>query len=291
MVQSRFGGALGPISRLFSGGTVAGLSDASLLGRFVSDRDEDAFAALVTRHGPLVWGVCRDVLRDPADVEDAFQATFLILVRRARSLWVDDSLGGWLYRVAHRVAVRANIEGRRRCAREHSGANLDAVAEPNGANGQRAELHEAIAAARTISPGGGALRAGGDDPGRSRAGLRAVRRRCGGGWPQRERLRVRLAEHGNVGALLAGARASNAGAAPFEWGQRIPTAAAKVLAREVSAIMMHTLYLKLAALVLAMGLATAATATYLFTPGPTDEPAGAASAARRLGASDVRRPR
>jgi RNA polymerase sigma factor (sigma-70 family) len=95
----------------------AELADADLLRRFVERRDEAAFAALVGRHGPLVLGVCRRVLANRADVEDAFQATFLVLVRKARSIVKQRSVGSWLYGVAYRVAARARGEQvrRRRC--------------------------------------------------------------------------------------------------------------------------------------------------------------------------------
>src|SRR5579883_2837455 len=98
MVSRRLGPALLGIRRLWSAGTVSGLSDARLLEQFIADGDELAFDALMTRHGPLVWSVCRSILNDPHDVEDAFQASFLILVRKAPSLRVGDSLCGWLYR-------------------------------------------------------------------------------------------------------------------------------------------------------------------------------------------------
>ena len=77
---------LDPIERLFGAGTLAGLSEGQLLERFAADRDELAFAGLVERLGPMVAGVCRRRLSDPRDVEDAFQATFLVLVRRAGSI-------------------------------------------------------------------------------------------------------------------------------------------------------------------------------------------------------------
>jgi polysaccharide biosynthesis/export protein len=73
---------------LFGAGTAAGLTDAQLLKQFAANRDpgaQAAFAALVARHGPMVWRVCGTTLRDLADIEDAFQATFLVLARRARS--------------------------------------------------------------------------------------------------------------------------------------------------------------------------------------------------------------
>src|SRR5262249_52967043 len=93
----------------------AAASDAELLERFVVVRDEAAFAALVRRYGGLVLAACRRVLAEPADVEDAFQATFLVLVRKAPSIRRHQAVGGWLYRVAHRTAlqVRADVERRR----------------------------------------------------------------------------------------------------------------------------------------------------------------------------------
>src|SRR5262249_32981962 len=79
---------------------------------------EAAFAALVARHGPMVLGVCRRVLRDERDVEDAFQATFLVLVRRAGAIRDGDRVGRWLHGVAHRVAMRARAHSARRFVHE-----------------------------------------------------------------------------------------------------------------------------------------------------------------------------
>ncbi len=82
-------------------------SDAHLLERFARERDEAAFTSLMRRHGPLVWGVCRRVLAQEQAAEDAFQATFLVLVRKARSVSKRASVRSWLYGVALRVALRA----------------------------------------------------------------------------------------------------------------------------------------------------------------------------------------
>jgi RNA polymerase sigma factor (sigma-70 family) len=93
-------------------------ADGQLLARFVGAGDEAAFAALVRRHGPMVLGVCRRLLRHTQDAEDAFQATFLLLARKAASLADGDSVGAWLYGVAYRTALEARAVNVRRRARE-----------------------------------------------------------------------------------------------------------------------------------------------------------------------------
>jgi RNA polymerase sigma factor (sigma-70 family) len=101
---------LGPIDRLFRTGSATGLSDEQLLERFATRHDEAAeaaFAALVDRHGPMVLSICRRWLHDPNDAHDAFQATFLVLVRKAGGLRKRDSLAQWLYGVATRVSAHA----------------------------------------------------------------------------------------------------------------------------------------------------------------------------------------
>src|SRR5579884_3050034 len=96
---------LGQLHRLVAGR--AAPPDRDLLQRYLERRDESAFAALVERHGPLVLGVCRSVLRNGHDAEDAFQATFLVLARKAASIRRRDSLGSFLHGVAYHVARRA----------------------------------------------------------------------------------------------------------------------------------------------------------------------------------------
>jgi len=93
-------------------------TDRQLLDRFVRARDEAAFAAIVQRHGPMVLAVCRRVLTNPEDADDAFQATFLVLVHKADALLDPDLLAGWLYGVAYRTAQNARAEAARRSQHE-----------------------------------------------------------------------------------------------------------------------------------------------------------------------------
>jgi len=117
------------LRRLFDGGAVAGLGEAQLLDH-VARRDalaESAFEAILTRHGPVVLACCRRVLGDSALAEDAFQATFLVLFRRAGSIRVDESLAPWLLHVARRAALKAREGEDHRRARERSAARPEAV--------------------------------------------------------------------------------------------------------------------------------------------------------------------
>jgi RNA polymerase sigma factor (sigma-70 family) len=98
-----------------------GLSDAQLLDRWLTLRDEAAFEVLLWRHGPMILGVCRRVLGNHADVEDAFQAAFLLLVRKAGTIRQGVSVGAWLYRVAYRVALRARERSACRAAQQDAG--------------------------------------------------------------------------------------------------------------------------------------------------------------------------
>src|SRR5271166_1827698 len=132
------------IESVFEGRSVAGLSDRQLLERFNEagrgPAGEAAFAALVGRHGPMVLGVCRQLLGDVQHAEDAFQAVFLVLAQKARSIRDPDLLGNWLYGVAIRTA---------RCAR-HQIARRRKWEERETMNGPGAGLR--VAAEATVPP-------------------------------------------------------------------------------------------------------------------------------------------
>ncbi|MDR3636013.1 MAG: sigma-70 family RNA polymerase sigma factor [Isosphaeraceae bacterium] len=300
MASARSGATVRWIHLLFSGKSVVGQSDPVLLRRFVANRDEEAFTALVVRHGPMVCTVCRAVLRDSHAVEDAFQATFLILVRRAGSLRVDESLGGWLYRVAYHVALRASRETTRRRMREQGGADLAAFPKPAPDDRLAAELHDAIArlperyrralvlcdlegmpqleAARVLH-----------------CGEATLRRRLAGA---RERLRNRLAARGVPPALLSHLSATSHGTLPAGWAATTArvalalapaTAAAMRLAASSARASLRATSAKV--LLLIVGIFSAAGATYALTraddskPGatvPTPRPNAAAKTEPKL---------
>jgi RNA polymerase sigma factor (sigma-70 family) len=109
----------------------AGLTDAQLLTSFVERRDEDAFAALVRRHGPMVWGVCRRLL-DHHDAQDGFQATFLVLVGKAASVVPREAVANWLYGVARQVALEARRRAARRRVRERQVPDMPEPAVSDG---------------------------------------------------------------------------------------------------------------------------------------------------------------
>ena len=142
------GAALRQLNRLFADGVVAGLSDAQLLERFLGQGDATAFEALVGRHGPMVLSVCRGILRDPHDAEDAFQATFLVLVTKGGTIRGRDALAGWLHQVAHRVAIQANASAARRRALERRVGEMavaNSTNEPEPSDDWLTALHEELA--------------------------------------------------------------------------------------------------------------------------------------------------
>jgi RNA polymerase sigma factor (sigma-70 family) len=135
MAATQTGIVVRHIRELVSADARVNLPDTELLGRFTAARDEAAFAALVRRHGGLVLGVCRRVLGNHADAEDAFQATFLVLARKAASIARQAALPSWLYQVAYRVAVKAKAQAATRqkheCRAEERTA-ADPLAEITG---------------------------------------------------------------------------------------------------------------------------------------------------------------
>src|SRR3954453_11316694 len=106
MAQRQNSPVLRYLHKLFEREELTSLTDRQLLQRFAVYRCEASFTALVRRHGPMVFGVCSRVLRNAADAEDAVQATFLVLARKARGFGWEDSIGNWLYGVALRVALK-----------------------------------------------------------------------------------------------------------------------------------------------------------------------------------------
>src|SRR5262245_3462035 len=107
----------------------AGLTDGQLLTDYLNRRDEAALATLVRRHGPMVWGVCRRVLRNYHDAEDAFQATFLVLARKAASVVPRELVANWLYGVANQTARKARATTAKRRARERQVMQMPEAAE------------------------------------------------------------------------------------------------------------------------------------------------------------------
>ncbi len=135
MAVNNSGNAHLHLRTLFNVGAMGASSDGQLLERFVTGRGELrelAFAALVERHGPFVLRVCRSVLRDEGAADDAFQATFLALARKAGSLWARDSLAPWLHQAAYRAAVHDRSVSIRRRSHERAAAVLrtESVASP-----------------------------------------------------------------------------------------------------------------------------------------------------------------
>jgi len=142
MTRGRWGfsALLRHLQTLYGVGTLIGLSDRQLLERFHESNDEGdragaelALSTLVERHAAMVWGVCRSLVRDANDAEDAFQATFLILVRKADSLRIRETIGPWLHVVAYRAALSTRSAAARHRAVERAAAGLreEAIGQPD----------------------------------------------------------------------------------------------------------------------------------------------------------------
>jgi RNA polymerase sigma factor (sigma-70 family) len=118
------------LRRTLCAGARDGVPDEELLGQFVAQRDEAAFAALLRRHGPLVWGVCQRLLAHRQDAEDAFQTTFLVLARKAAAVGRRQLLANWLFGVARRAALNVRAGRSRRARQEQSRSDLPDVPAP-----------------------------------------------------------------------------------------------------------------------------------------------------------------
>jgi RNA polymerase sigma factor (sigma-70 family) len=116
--------AIEQLRRVLRVGDPAEESDCTLLGRFLDERDESAFEIMMRRHGPMVWAVCRRILRHPQDAEDAFQASFLVFVRKAATVRPRAMLGNWLHGVARQTAIRLRSLSAKRTGREKQVASM-----------------------------------------------------------------------------------------------------------------------------------------------------------------------
>jgi RNA polymerase sigma-70 factor (ECF subfamily) len=132
MATSRWDAVVQPASRVAPAQDPGRMTDGHLLQCFLARGDEAAFAELVRRHGPMVFGVCRRVLAHAQDAEDAFQATFLVLARRAASVAPRELVGNWLYGVAYRTALKAKAAALRRRGRERQVREMPEPAAPEG---------------------------------------------------------------------------------------------------------------------------------------------------------------
>jgi RNA polymerase sigma factor (sigma-70 family) len=126
MANGQLRGAIGQLRRLCGGRLGSTLTDAQLLEAFLGRRDQASFEVLVWRHGSMVLNLCQRILRDSHEAEDAFQAAFLILARKARSIGKGEALASWLYKVAYRVALRARARGAQRGRWEEAADDLPA---------------------------------------------------------------------------------------------------------------------------------------------------------------------
>ena len=236
MNLGKIGEAGRQIEALWASGTLTGLSDSQLLWRYVHARGRDAgaeaaFRELVNRHGPMVLAVCRQLLRRPHDVDDAFQATFLVLVRRARTIRVDESLAPWLWSVAYRTARRARDGAAR--YRPLDSVPSEALAQPGSGRslspghpapaargagspaGQVPGCHRALPPRGQVARGGGAALALADRHGEQPALARSAAPAVAAGTPRPRR------RPGDTRGELAGRHArSAAGAAARIHGHR-----------------------------------------------------------------------
>ena len=120
------------------------MTDVELLERFVDHNDRQAIAAIIARHGPVVMGACRRILKNEHDASDAFQVTFLVLLKKASSLGHYSTLAGWLYNVAHRVSMKSKSQSYRRQNREQSGNEMTPTAPSSTDDDTIQLIHEEL---------------------------------------------------------------------------------------------------------------------------------------------------
>src|SRR6266852_3397737 len=147
MARTAFSPILQFIRRIHRDPRMEGSADQELLRRFVDGRDEAAFETMLHRHGPMVLDVCRGVLGNEADAEDAFQATSLILARKAGSIRKAASLASWLHGVAYRTALRARADSARRQRHEARASERSTTTDPDELTWRevRQAVHEELA--------------------------------------------------------------------------------------------------------------------------------------------------
>src|SRR5262245_37226931 len=143
-MQTRLVSMLRHLRRVVVQRTDGGLSDAQLLERFARDHDEAAFEVLVWRHGPMVLGVGRRLLKNLQDAEDVLQATFLALARQASSIGKREALGAWLHKVAFRIALRTRMHQRKRATEPLNAANEPAAPVATAESAALAALDEEL---------------------------------------------------------------------------------------------------------------------------------------------------
>jgi RNA polymerase sigma factor (sigma-70 family) len=284
MATVRLNQVIGDLRGRLAPGGCEEATDAALLERFFARRDEAAFAALVRRHGPMVYGVCRRLLRDAHDAEDVFQATFLVLVRKGPAVRLLRSVGNWLYGVARRTALEARRAAARRRVKE-AGAMPRSAAEEDTRDDLREVLDEEMARLPDKLRAPLVLC---DLEGKSRKeAARAL------GWPEgtvasrlasaRKALAGRLTRRGLAvpGALIAGVLAgetASAGVPPALVGSTVRVAAGRAVvpsgvAALVKGVMVTMLVKKLKA-----GVAVLLTAAALGAGGLTFTGAGGSTA-------------
>jgi RNA polymerase sigma factor (sigma-70 family) len=298
MARERDGTTRRCLRTLFGVGTMTGLTDGQLLERFADGRGEAAefaFSALIERHGPMVLRTCRAILRGDHEAEDAFQATFLVLVIKAGSFWVQDSLGPWLHRVACRIAVRAKSAADRRRETERRAAEM---ARSSRGDEDREELGPILHAEIDRLPSRHRIpvvlcdlegRTYEEAARHLGCPIGTIKSRLARG---RERLRGRLVRRGLAPAVGAFGTVLFAGEVPAALVESTSRAAAAraltagvvpgsvtELTRGALKAMRHSMIMRIGGIVLVVGLAAAGRFAPRASGGPVDEPQGKVSPA------------